>query len=158
MRQYLKLSSCRFLNKGFVHYLWHDLSTSNAIVACSRLPSKYAHKRSPCNLKLVSCSIQQIRTAADSRTTQSTSYPSKLNLVLASHNNFGTCPDCSRTWHVPVSLLNVGPPNWLSMLGCYILLSSCCTHINLPTSVWCTMMSFVAMHACCLCWNSADMG
>ena len=37
VQQLLKLNSLRFFNKGFVHYLLHDLLTSNAIVACSRL-------------------------------------------------------------------------------------------------------------------------
>ena len=41
-----------FLNKGFVHYLWHDLLTSNAVVVHSRLPRRQICLQVSFNLKL----------------------------------------------------------------------------------------------------------
>ena len=55
--------SLRFLNKGFVHYLWHDLLTTNA--ALWHVPDspgdKSACKRSPCNCNLKLGSMQQVK-------------------------------------------------------------------------------------------------
>ena len=57
-----EISSHRFLNKGFVHYFWCDLLTSNAIVAHSRLS-----RRRTCllqiSLKLESIQHVQLLTA-----------------------------------------------------------------------------------------------
>ena len=48
----LELNSLRFFNEGFVHYLWHDLLTLNAVVVRSRLPRRQICLQISFNLKL----------------------------------------------------------------------------------------------------------
>ena len=134
VRQYFKLNSLRFLNKGFVHCLWCDLLTLNAIVACFRLQKT--------NLLVIdflatwhldqynryNCCQQNYAVNMLSWWTESS---------LASHNNFGTYPDssCGQFTARSSELIRL-----LLML------------IKLHTV--CKCLKFVAIHACCLCWFS----